>query len=308
VILKCEKLHGMKLAERREVVEKSGLCTFCLRHGAELECYAKGGLSKPKCARLGCDGEHVTGLHALLGEADAVVNLVAGGDGEAADDHEGEYDYQYGWDGEGSWVGTPGAAEVSGEADELIVSPSSQDMATGTDSVRGREEVDEWGYESLWVGTIGAMEVPREADRIISIATGQGLSQEDDQVRAEEEMTEDENEQWDLETDQSSERARAPRNPGHRSSHCLGGGQARVPRPKTLNQPGLGTRSGATADQRWEEARHNAWLRQLLSDDSGSESDDEERYGRFAESGRWMSELYGIPQRPTATSGGECSA
>ncbi len=58
------------------------LCTFCLRHGAELDCYAKGGLSKPKCARLGCDGEHVTGLHALLGEADAIVNLVAGGEGE----------------------------------------------------------------------------------------------------------------------------------------------------------------------------------------------------------------------------------
>jgi hypothetical protein len=308
VILKCEKLHGMKLAERREVVEKSGLCTFCLRHGAELECYAKGGLSKPKCARLGCDGEHVTGLHALLGEADAVVNLVAGGDGEAVDDHEGEYDYQYGWDDEGSWVGTLGAAEVLGEADELTDRPSSQDTAPCTDSVRGREEVDEWGYESLWVGTIGAMEVSRGAGGISSIAAGQGLTQEDDQVRAEEETTEDENEQRGLEADQSSGKASAPRNPGHGSSHRLGGGQARAPRPKTPNQPGFRTRSGATVDQQWEQARHNAWLRQLLSDDSSDESDDEERYGRFAESGRWMSELYGIPQYPTATLGGECSA
>jgi hypothetical protein len=38
VILHCEKLFGMGLAERRKVVEKSGLCTFCLRHAAELEC------------------------------------------------------------------------------------------------------------------------------------------------------------------------------------------------------------------------------------------------------------------------------
>jgi hypothetical protein len=308
VILKCEKLHGMKLAERREVVEKSGLCTFCLRHGAELECYAKGGLSKPRCARLGCDREHVTGLHALLGEADAVVNLVAGGDGEAVNDHKGEYDYQYGWEGEGSWVGTLGAAEVAGEPDEITYSPSNQDMATCTDSATGRGEVDEWEYEGLWVGTVGAVELSRGTSGIDGITAGQELGQEDDQVGAEGETTEDENEQWDLEASQSSGRASVLGDSGHRLSHRLRGGQARKPRPKTPNQPGLATRSGTTADQQWEEARRNAWLRQLLSDDSSDESDEEERYGRFAESGRWMSELYGIPQHPTATMGGECSA
>jgi hypothetical protein len=308
VILKCEKLHGMKLAERREVVEKSGLCTFCLRHGAELDCYAKGGLSKPKCARLGCDGEHVTGLHALLGEADAVVNLVAGGEGEAVVDHEGEHDYQYGWDYEGSWVGTLEAAEVPMEADESTDSPSSQDTALCTDSIREGEEVDQWGYESLWVGTIGAMEMSREADRINSITADQGLTQEDGQVRAGEETTEDEDKQWGLKADQSSGRTNVPRNPGHESSHRPCGGPARAPRPTGTSRPGLRTRSEATVDQQWEEARRNAWLRQLLSDDSSDESDDEERYGRFAESGRWMTELYGIPQHPTATSGRECSA
>jgi hypothetical protein len=70
----------------------------------------------------------------------------------------------------------------------------------------------------------------------------------------------------------------------------------------------LRKKSEATVDQQWEEARRNAWLRQLLSDDSSEGSDDEEQYGRFAESGRWMSELYGIPQHPTTTMGGECSA
>jgi hypothetical protein len=306
VILKCEKLHGMKLAERREVVEKSGLCTFCLRHGAELECYAKGGLSKPRCARLGCDGEHATWLHALLGEADAVVNLVSGGDGEAVDDHEGEYDHQYGWEEEGSWVNTLGAAEAAGEPDEVAY--SDQDMAPCPSLIEEEGGVEEWEYEGLWVGTIGAVEVPREASRIDDVTASQGLSQEDDQGKAEGETTEEESEQWSLEAGQSSGATSMLRNPEHRPIRRLGGDQARRPIPKASNQSGPGTRSGTTVDQQWEEARRNAWLRQLLSDDSSDESDEEERYGRFAESGRWMSELYGIPQCPTATLGRECSA
>ncbi len=308
VILKCEKLHGMKLAERREVVEKSGLCTFCLRHGAELECYAKGGLSKPKCARLGCDGEHVTGLHALLGEADAAVNLVAGGDGETTDDHEGEQGYPCEWDCGGSWVGTVEAAEVPGEADEPADGPGGRDTAPYTGSIREGDEEDQWGYESLWVGTIGAIEVLREMDRITSATICQGSIQEDGQVRAREETTEDEEEQWDLEADWSSGGANAPRDPRHELPRRPCGGQARAPRPARPGQPVLKSRPEASADQQWEEARRNSWLRQLLSDDSSEESDDEERYGRFAESGRWMTELYGIPQCPTTTVGGECSA
>jgi hypothetical protein len=43
----------------------------------------------------------------------------------------------------------------------------------------------------------------------------------------------------------------------------------------------------------------------MLSDTSSDE--DEERYGRFAKSGRWMTELFEIPQHLAATSGGECS-
>jgi hypothetical protein len=56
VMLQCEKLLSLGSAERREVMERSGLCTFCLRHAAELECYGRGGLSKPKCTQPGCDG------------------------------------------------------------------------------------------------------------------------------------------------------------------------------------------------------------------------------------------------------------
>jgi hypothetical protein len=308
VILRCEKLHGMKLAERREVVEKSGLCTFCLRHGAELECYAKGGQSKPKCARLGCDGEHVTLLHDLLGEADAAVNLVAGGDDEAAYDHEGGHEYQYEWDCDGPWVGTIGAVEVPEEASEPADEPEDRDTTLHTDLAREGEGEDQWEYGSLWVGTIGAMEMPREVNGITSPTTTHRPLQEDDQAVTREESTEDEDEQWDSEVNWSSEGTTVPRKSRQGSPRRPRGGQARAPRPARPGRPILRERSEATADQLWEEARHNAWLRQLLSDDSSEESDSEEQYGRFAESGRWMAELYGIPQHPTTTMGGECSA
>jgi hypothetical protein len=310
VILKCEKLHGMKLAERKEVVEKSGLCTFCLRHGADVECYAKGGLSKPRCERLGCDGEHVTGLHALLGEADAAVNLVAGDDSGAANAHEGEYNCQDEWAGEGSWNDTLEAAEGMEESEELTYSHANQDTALYADMAERGEEAGEWEYESLWVGTIGAVEVPRGASDMANTTTGQGPSQENDQGRVEEETTGDESEQWDQETSQADGTAGMPRGPSHRPAHRLNDGRMRKPRPRprTPSRSGSRARPEQTEDQQWEEARHNAWLRQLLSDDSSDESDEEERYGRFAESGRWMSELYGIPQYPTATLGRECSA
>ncbi len=62
-----------------------------------------------------------------------------------------------------------------------------------------------------------------------------------------------------------------------------------------------------TRDQDWEEARRSAWLRQMLSDTSSDEDEGEGHHGRFAESGRWVAELYKIPQHPAPTSGGECS-
>jgi hypothetical protein len=290
-------------------VEKSGLCTFCLRHGADVECYAKGGLSKPRCERLGCDGEHVTGLHALLGEADAAVNLVAGDDSGAANAHEGEYNCQDEWAGEGSWNDTLEAAEGVEEPEELTYSHANQDTALYADMAKEREEAGEWEYESLWVGTIGAVEVPRGTSEMAITTTGQEPSQENDQGRVEEETTGDESEQWDQETSQADGTAGMPKDPSHRPAHRLNDGRVRKhrPRPRMPSRPGSRTRE-QTEDQQWEEARHNAWLRQLLSDDSSDESDEEERYGRFAESGRWMSELYGIPQFPTATLGRECSA
>jgi hypothetical protein len=88
VLLQCSKLLGMKLSERKEVLERSGLCLFCLKHAAELECYGRGGLSKPKCTQAGCDGEHTPGVRELLGEEHVGVNLVAEGECESDEDEE----------------------------------------------------------------------------------------------------------------------------------------------------------------------------------------------------------------------------
>ncbi len=77
-LLHCDKLLSMEPSERKEILEKSGLCLFCLKHAAELECYGRGGLSEPRCTQAGCDGEHTPGVHKLMGEESAGVNLVAG--------------------------------------------------------------------------------------------------------------------------------------------------------------------------------------------------------------------------------------
>jgi hypothetical protein len=106
VMLQCEKLMSLGLAERKEVLEKSGLCMFCLKHAAELECYGRGGLSKPRCTQPGCDGEHTPGVHKLMGEESAGVNLIAE-DGEEEEDEDEDEGEDEGW-----WVGTVGVMEM----------------------------------------------------------------------------------------------------------------------------------------------------------------------------------------------------
>jgi hypothetical protein len=109
VLLQCNKLLSMGLSERKEILEKSGLCLFCLKHAAELECYGRGGLSKPRCTQAGCDGEHTPGVHKLMGEESAGVNLVAEDKSELEEDEDEEW-----------WVGTVGVMEVRDEEEETL--------------------------------------------------------------------------------------------------------------------------------------------------------------------------------------------
>jgi hypothetical protein len=106
VVLQCTKLLELGLDERRKVLERGGLCMYCLKHAAELECYGQGGFSKPKCMQHGCNGEHAVGTHRLLGESDACVNLTTGGDNES----EGEEEW---------WVNTIRAGEEEEDLEEM---------------------------------------------------------------------------------------------------------------------------------------------------------------------------------------------
>ncbi len=216
-----------------------------------------------------------------MGKDDAEVNIVTGGgdeadgEGEAVDEYEYEYEYE-------------------------------DEHEDGSEY--------ECEYEGLWVGTIGATEMPEETDESPDITVGREPAQGGDQakVRGEEQAGQGHNfqvdEQWDLGTDQLDQRADGTRGLLHGPIHRPSGGQMPPPHRAEAIQPRVRARSRETPDRQWEEARHSAWLRQLLSDDSSDEDEDEERYGRFAESGRWITELYGIPQLSTASLGRECSA
>jgi hypothetical protein len=77
------------------------------------------------------------------------------------------------------------------------------------------------------------------------------------------------------------------------------------PRAKKIKRRKLRKKVTRDNDHQWELVRQDAWLREMLTDSSGSET--EEKYARFAESGRWVAEMTGIPQQTTTTSRGECS-
>ncbi len=156
-------------------------------------------------------------MHALMGEADAEVNLVAGDGGEAVGEyeheHEDEYEYQYECEYEGLWVGTLGAMEVPKETSKSADTTADQEPVQCDDQVKAGEEMNQYEceYEGLWVGTIGATEVPEKADRFAGTAAGRGPAQDGDPVEMEGETAGDE--QWDLETGQSDWRADGARDP-----------------------------------------------------------------------------------------------
>jgi hypothetical protein len=79
--------------------------------------------------------------------------------------------------------------------------------------------------------------------------------------------------------------------------HCSPYVASRPDQPTAAEEQRTRKTSKTTADQQWEEARRNARLRQIFSESPSSEdeNEDEERHGRFAESGRWRPELYGPP-------------
>jgi hypothetical protein len=273
-MLQCDKLLGLGLAERKDVLERSGLCTFCLKHSAEFECYGKGGLSKPRCTRGGCDGEHTPNVHRLMGEDNAKVNLIAGDEGEeeyktvyeAGDEHGVECEYEWEYEDGGLWVGTVGAVEVLEWAEEApcITGASASVVVGHPDGVRDDDQAKQ-GSE------FQDSEDPEEEP------AGNGW--------------------WDLEMECPSLEDEEVGAPQAESLHHLPYEAWQPGHPPAAGEQRTRKKPRTTADRQWEEARQSARLRQMLSDSLSSEDEDEneERHGKLAKAGRWMPELYGSP-------------
>jgi hypothetical protein len=294
----------MELGERKEVLKKSGLCLYCLKHAAEVECYGQGSFSKPKCMQAGCDGEHTVSVHKLLGEESAGVNLVAEGEYESEEDEE--------W-----WVGTvriedmgKGEEETLEEIDE---SEPEREIRHGTSVFMRKDDSGlEDEFEYFWEAPIPSGPDEQEEDRWWSPEPLEPSSEEDEEeVRY---LTEA------LKLGPQGGKAKQGESPTPaEATPCTKAGgpasteRGREPpgtpgkeeplRTRKTRRRKLRKKVTRDKDHEWELARQDAWLREMLTDSSGSES--EEKYARFAESGRWIAEMTGIPQQAMTTSRGE---
>jgi hypothetical protein len=298
----------MKLNERKELLKKSGLSLYCLKHAAEVECYGQGSFSKPKCMQAGCDGEHTVSVHKLLGEESVGVNLVAEGEYESEEDEE--------W-----WVGTVRIEDMEeGEEEALEEIDESEPEREIRHSTSVFMRKDDSGLEDefahFWEAHVPSDPNELEENRWWSPEPPEPSSEEDEEeVRYLTEVLKlgpqgDKAKQGESPTSAeatpctkagglalpSTERnGEPPKTPGQEEPPCTRKTRRRKLRKKVMRDK----------DHEWELARQDAWLREMLTDSSGSES--EEKYARFAESGRWIAEMTGILQQATTTSRGECS-
>ncbi len=231
-LLQCSKLLSMGLDERKEVLERSGLCLFCLKHAAELECYGQGGLSKPRCTQAGCNGENTPSVHRLVARESAGVNVLAGMESDEDEDEE--------W-----WVGTVGTEESWEDEEET--------------SERVEEPESEGEAHSSTISRTGGSESELEDE--LEHPPGGHLAEGPDKSGW-----------WN------------PGTPGAASVDVSGRPRkGQLSHPKGVKRRRPRKKEEWTRDQEWERVRQDAWLREMLSDTSGSE--DEGSWGRFAESG-----------------------
>ncbi len=279
------------------MLKKSGLCLFCLKHAAELECYGRGGFSKPKCTQAGCDEEHTPGVHELLGEESVGVNLVAESEYESKEDEE--------W-----WVGTVRMEEVrKGEEETLEETDESEperEVRYGTSFfIRKDDSGLEDEFEYLWEAHIPSDPNEPGEDRWWSPEPPELSSEEDEEeVRY---LTKvlglkpQENEAGQEESPALAGAMPCPEVGGTTAETSCG---RRSHHSKKIKRRKPGKKITRDKDQEWELAGQDAWARETHTDTSGSEA--EEEYTRLAESGRWIAEMTGTAAT-TTTSRGECS-
>jgi hypothetical protein len=273
---------------------------FCLRHPADAECFDQWGRTKPACVQPGCKGKHAVRVHQLLGGVDASVNLVAEEDREMEEDEDlyvniarigqEEDDWQ---EPDDSWLELDGGdseeeAEVycisaclrkddSGLEDELgyfhDVRPAPEEE--GAAEVRWwspepqglqSEEEDEEKNQYLVNLLTGGLETRSNDSELTQSRTEPAVAPVARERKTPEEGSEEEkrSSQEDISSSESPTKKKSKR---------------RMPRKKEV----CGER------EKWETARRDAWLRELLTDSSGGE----DGYTRFEESSRWIAEMTG---------------
>jgi hypothetical protein len=228
-----------------------------------------------------------------VGEESASINLVVEDD-DVCDSEEDEE-----W-----WVGTVRMEEVQGGEGEALEEVDESELEG---EARFRTYTftseDDSEPESLWDTPVPPHSEAPEESRWWSPEPPQASSEEGEEevqylmhvlgLESQGNRTNQETEPapWETrarpEEDTTAPRRREPTHPK--------GTKRRKPRKKAVR----------SLDQEWEQARQDAWLREMLTDTS--ECENEEKCGRFAESGRWITELFGIPQQVETTSRGECS-
>jgi hypothetical protein len=302
LVLGCGKLRKLSLSERRRSLEASGLCMFCLRHPADAECFDQGGRMKPACVQPGCKGRHAIGVHELLGGVDASVNLVAEEDHEMEEDEDlyvniarigqEEDDWQ---EPDDSWLELDGG-ESEEEAEVYCISACLREDDSGLEDEleyfhdvtppteeEGAAEVRWWSPEPQ--GLQSEEEDEEENQYLVNLLTG-GLetgSNDSELTRSQTEaavapVARDcqtpeegpEEEKRSYQEDVNSSEPPTKKKP-----------KRRVPRKKEV----------CGEWEKWETARRDAWLRELLTDSSEGESED--GYARFEESNRWIAKMTG---------------
>jgi hypothetical protein len=248
--------------------------------------------------QAGCDGEHTPGVHKLLGEESVGVNLVAEGEYESEEDEE--------W-----WVGTVRMEEMQEEGEVTLEEmgesePEGEVRHVTSIFMRKDDSGLEDEFEYLWEAHVLSDPEELEEDRWWSPEPPQPSSEEDEEevryltkvLRLEprgDEARQNGNPAIVEVMVYPEEGILTPETPGEKKSLHPKKDKRRKPREKVTRDK----------DQEWERARQDAWLREMLTDTSESEA--EEKYAKFVESGRWIAELAGIPQQATTTSRRECS-
>ncbi len=287
-------------------MEASGLCMFCLKHPADSECYDQGDRTKPACMQPGCKGRHAVGVHELLGGMGASVNLVAGESHEVEEDKDlyvnivrGQQEENDGQELDNSWM------ELDrGESEEEVGMYCLSTCLRKDDS--GLEEEFEYFHdvtpppeeggaeEDRWWSPepqrLESEEEDEEANRYLaSLLMGDPKNKDGNsgpaQPQAEAVAASNGWGRQDPEGELKGERR------GPRVDFCGG----KPPEKKKPRRRLLRKRKVRSEWEEWETARRDAWLRELLTDSSGSEPED--GHARFEESGRWIAEMTGHRDR-----------